>query len=521
MDKVLPLSLKHNLMCYGDSSHNDAICSSEEYLAETLTVISDLRLNSVLMDVCSFSENSKNLHIQFKNNEIFVTANKYDSKLKSYLYFRAQSNTELSFKVNFQVPTSPWACISAFCSESMDFMNEDDKSNNVYQFGRFVKRGFYYCYKEDFSLLDIQDDIHYGEYSMKIIYDGEVIRFFTSYDSDDWCLLLEKKVILPSDFVCGITIDFNEFTYYNWLFSRHIQIVCEKQFANGGRPIDYFYADSRSGIERHNPFIKEYCIPQRLINVEDKESFFSFVKSSIDNYQYVDLCLNEFYINMRSAYKRYNFMHYSLVYGYNEATQSLHILGYDDNHKLNVSVVSVSDVFYGFINANGEDIYLRKYYLPDYNEKLNVKEMINEFSDYLSGIDSAERYPYTCQSRPSCCFGIDVYDNISQSDENLLYLYRDLRIPYFIYESKALLKERILFLSRRLNMNEKSIISFEKLSEIILNESQRLLLLSIKKHIKNGDLNLEQAHIVKCLTKIKKMDRILFDGLIQQLNKMK
>lgn len=87
MKNELPLSTEHRLLCYGDDSFNDAIAFSEEYISETLAVISDISFNGVKIDNLETSQKEcENILLEVKNGDIYGYANLYCHPLGAFIY---------------------------------------------------------------------------------------------------------------------------------------------------------------------------------------------------------------------------------------------------------------------------------------------------------------------------------------------------------------------------------------------------------------------------------------------------
>lgn len=519
MKNELPLSTEHRLLCYGDDSFNDAIAFSEEYISETLAVISDISFNGVKIDNLETSQKEcENILLEVKNGDIYGYANLYCHPLRAAITLDASNKIDLSFKVNKHIPLNSWSCIAAYIMPCQDKKVFEKSNSHLHMFGRYSKRGFFYNHNGDCELLLVESDVLLKPYYIRIYNKEHTIIFSASSDSVNWFQLCTKDNIYTDNCKCGILLDFGEAEYYNWLYSRHIQIFCEKNIIGSRKPIDYFYFDSFDCIEKNNPHVKQFCIPKRLVPSDTEENLCRFITEAINNKQYVDLCLDEYYIEGRSAYAKYSFMHYNMLYGYDDVKMSCKILGYNQDQKLSISETSVHDIYQAFVNASNSDVFLRQYNTNDYIEKLDYKMIISEIDDYLNGVDSAARYPYACKERTSYCFGISIYDLLLDNKENLAYMAKDLRIPYFILEHKKLLKDRVVFLTYRLKFDNLTAKALIDLCDTLLKEANIVLMLSIKAQIKKA-ANCEIRGLTKHVKQLRETERILLMKLYFKLVK--
>ena len=520
MDIKLPLSTKHSLLCYGDNAFNDAIASSQEYISEALAVISDVSFNEVNIDMLTPTIEYDNLTIEITNQSICAHADLFKNQLRAAIIFGSDDKINLCFKVSKHVPLSSWSYIAAFVVQGQ---NDNILRNisNLHIFGKYSKRGFFYNYQDCCRLLYNKSEMDLSSYYIKITSQDNTIIFLLSYDSLRWMELYKIENIDVHNCTCGIIMDFVEAEYYNWLYSRHLQIYCERNIIGSTKPIDYFYLDSFDCIERHNPHVKKFCIPQRLIPKDTEGNLRSFICKAVKNNQYVDLNLNEYYVGCRSAYKRYNYFHYNMIYGIDDEEKMYYVLGYNQDSKLSASKISLCEVYKAFVNSNNFDAILRQFNTNDFMEKLNCRLIISDISDYLNGIDSAKNYPDICKERSSCCFGIKIYDVLLESSDNLRYMSQDLRIPYFILEHKKLIKSRTEFLNLRQIIDDGAAEVLMKLCDQLINDASIVLLLSIKirmKRSENGELE-DLAFRLKQLRKIEiNLLKQLYSELIKAVN---
>lgn len=75
------------------------------------------------------------------------------------------------------------------------------------------------------------------------------------------------------------------------------------------------------------------CFVGKYLYVLNKNNFINQIKKSINNDEYVYLVVNERYIPKRKSYRRYDFNHSILVYGYNDEKGSFITVGYQKDGK--------------------------------------------------------------------------------------------------------------------------------------------------------------------------------------------
>ena len=169
MKNELPLSTEHRLLCYGDDSFNDAIAFSEEYISETLAVISDISFNGVKIDNLETSQKEcENLSLEVKNGDIYGYANLYCHPLRAAITLTASNKIDLLFKVNKHIPLNSWSYIAAYIMPCQDTKVLEKSISHLHMFGRYSKRGFFYNHHENCELLLVESDVLLKPYYIRI-----------------------------------------------------------------------------------------------------------------------------------------------------------------------------------------------------------------------------------------------------------------------------------------------------------------------------------------------------------------
>lgn len=223
--KELLINRTPNLACYGYESYNDAIVTNKSYVNDMVAVIDNVCINNEQGDLKMFDLLSDSM--TFKDNDGVLTfyATSQALRYKGLFFLKISDDYEVSFCVKHHLYTSPWSLIAAFASASLDEFKEDKKSNGKtpYLFGYFKKTGYWKCIGDDSCSINmsVPDDSAYWIRIKK--YQGK-IQAYVSQDGTDWSLVSSDTLDLENDGYTGIYLDLGENSYYNWLYSKHLQM---------------------------------------------------------------------------------------------------------------------------------------------------------------------------------------------------------------------------------------------------------------------------------------------------------
>lgn len=168
---------------------------------------------------------------------------------------------------------------------------------------------------------------------------------------------------------------FKDETYYNSVIKHCSNLIWYGSDATTQLAFDsdfFTYWDSFKRKEINNEFITKV----------KKEKALYIIKSINEN-NYVYLCVDDFYMPRRFDYKKRHFKHDLLIYGYDDFLEIFMIAGYNDKGHYCTDYLSFQD----FYKANPEDLVLLA---VDDRYELNYKK--NDYMEFLkSYISSNEK----------------------------------------------------------------------------------------------------------------------------------
>ncbi len=511
----LPINPTPNLACYGYESYNDSIASSELYVSNVLAIIDNAYLDNIPLTEKNIICYSEDIAYSVKANSFEFYSLKH-SHPNGLLYLNISNDVTLSFRIKHHLYTSPWSQISAFISPSIDeFKSKNDKVNKAsYKIGLFKRTGFWKAHGDKLSSLDYCFNDN-ESYWLKIRKDKGNVISYISLDGTNWFDAGCETAEISGNYYIGIHLDFGEYSYYNWLYSYHIQIFCNSNLSESTVPIEYFFPNDPTGMTKFNPFIQEYNIPYSLIKAYSIR-IDKLIKYCINKNMYLDLPLNEKYIKNRWAYGKNNYIHYNMVFGYDDVHSTASILGYNEQSKVSTSTVDYDSLQTAFNNSNGQDVIFRKFEMGYTAEILNVTLIYNLIEDYFYSRDSSWRYPGMCIKRDNCSFGLSVYDCITNSEQNFASFLGDKRIAYFLTEHKRIMKDRVTFLVERNIISDEFASTLMEKSKRLYDITTTILLLVMKYNITKSESIKDR--LKKHLAIAKSLDIDLCDNLLKNMN---
>lgn len=240
-----------------------------------------------------------------------------------------------------------------------------------------------------------------------------------------------------------------------WRYENFINVYAQSWFGNTFYRVDYldsnrFYGDL---LERRS-FSKNDIKPEELI---------SFIKNKI-RYDccYVNIfALDEYYLSPRPSYMERHYVHEILVYGYDDGTEELDVLGYDVTGKFTSFKYNYNEVVRAYIGAienapNYPDDAIQlikpRYIYKRYNFKLN--RFVAELRNYINSFEDDKKLFYTLAGEYDTYYGIDTFKNMCRVMKEQNGTRIDMADIHVYYEHKKNLLSKFNFIDRKYYMDE-------------------------------------------------------------------
>lgn len=265
-----------------------------------------------------------------------------------------------------------------------------------------------------------------------------------------------------------------ESQFKNYILNNYIQIKYDGGFIN-------YYEDK--------PYYFWSCFDNKT---KEKDAFTtynalsSFVGKNIDEGYYVITYINEFFIPGREFYKKTDFLHDNLIYGYD--SDSFYLLGYMPSGEYKPLKVLKKAYFESFLYSKKNELKtdvsnylfcirpkLDKQFLISLGE---IKELL---LDYLYCRNTSSRRCLKMKNRESAIYGVQCFkDYFAYIENNTEW---DLRILRLFFEHKLLMRLRIETLTLHFVGFKKYIFEFEEIEKESFLIFQRTLKIFIMKEV--------------------------------------
>jgi len=212
------------------------------------------------------------------------------------------------------------------------------------------------------------------------------------------------------------------------IFTRRVGNQIETGFINICPLVSYF----------STPIVKMNFGLNKNAGLTHKEMFIYFknmMVSAISNNCYVSGVWDEFYINDRSAYNKYHFVHDWFCYGCND--DCLYIFGYTNTGKPGISKIPYRVLFDSIYNENVTQDHLCFYRLNTrYPFGISLSIIDKHINNYINS-----SFDY---SEPDCTIGISVHKEVF--DYTVENKHFDMTSMRLLLNHKKLLLDRYRFI---------------------------------------------------------------------------
>jgi len=461
---------------------------------------------------------ANNVVITKSDNETILNAKKYSSKMGFNAYNRYNGNSKFVVKINKKEFTQPYASASVYVTIGPEFSKAKNKM--LVNFIKFDKTGFYL---ENNNTITKIDNINANKDAYWMCIEINEATLITSYSENgvDWSII-NKKENFSEPYEIGFHGWLGEDRHYPWVFNNFIQIYMKRKPSSATSILtDYFFPQLKMHSNRLiNPFIDFEEIHRNLVKCTEI-GIIKFITSCIESNNYVSLYLNEYHVPDRRSWNKNSFNHENLVYGYNDEKRTFKLLGYSEGY-LRYSDIGYDDFVQAYnsckiCEASKTDVItLIRYKYSDSSYMFDIGIVRTSINDYLTSFDSRKKFTQIIQNDLDVVFGISVYDNILNSQENTNRLMDDVRISHFIYEHKMLMVLRVEYLFFKNYIEETDYLnlsmSFEKICSMALSLRNLVLKYKIAKS------NKIQSNVMNLLTEIRDLEKENLTSLLCALN---
>lgn len=286
-------------------------------------------------------------------------------------------------------------------------------------------------------------------------------------------------------------------SYLPSLYNNYIMPISKKDFST------FEQADNDWMLQKEGVFkVNTMVLPKYLL--QSRDDILELMLQLLENKSYILTKSNEYYIPDRNAYKKFNFDHENLVYGFDMEKQQFNIASYKNDGYYGGSLISFDEYFDALKYNEFTDFtfnILTK--VTDYKPRFDIEKCSSYLCDYLSG--SNRKYDL---SQDKYCFGIDAVKNLYFYIEHIKGSEKELAVRYFyfLWEHKKLMYDRIKYMTE--NGYVKGKLNLYNEYYQVVNASEMIKNLSLKYNIKHDDNTLIRIQNLLCSV-IKNDEKIL------------
>lgn len=240
--------------------------------------------------------------------------------------------------------------------------------------------------------------------------------------------------------------------YLPWFHCHYVQLHSPKIFENvsGGQRTQFNFYRVKSLLGMNAPWLDIQSIDRCVL---DSKNICEFVEQCLCQGYYVQLYVDEFYIPDRIPYRRRNFVHEILIYGYEKKDQIFFSIGYNKFGNFDSTIIPFDDLQAGFeISAHFQDYDYLKYiclfgYRSEIEFDFDLILLIEQLRDYLYSENTSEKYRLIVEP-VSGLFGLETYQYLQSYMRSLITQNSsiDIRLLYVLWEHKKCMLWRIKYL---------------------------------------------------------------------------
>lgn len=292
--------------------------------------------------------------------------------------------------------------------------------------------------------------------------------------------------------------------YEEWFFTNYIQLMSKKNFeVPHDVPLDFFIDIKRdSYYYLNNPLVYAQCIKLELLNVICPD-IVEFIINAIDSNTYVDIWLDEYYIPVKNAYKRYSKPHNNLVYGYDKEKKYFYMAGYVQDGvnqfvgTYGIFHITFNELYDAYKNCPYNEWY-KSIYLYSIEShggtiekyKFNIGTVKRSLESYLYSENSLFNYANVVPKTNRFSFGLDVYQDLLSNLDMGHYYPDDIRPLELLVEHKKCMVDRIIYLYSKKYISKEECEMLNLFSSEILKYTLKARNLQLKYIIsKRGNLD--------------------------------
>lgn len=301
----------------------------------------------------------------------------------------------------------------------------------------------YWCLKKRNDWLKKNVRINQYPVLFSLERESNEVKLRFSLDGMEWETLFAGQI--ASELLFRVTVSFYENQWLNWFYSNFIQL--ESAPHGGNIRILYQYDMVKRWLHSYSNLFLTFSNEDTLKIKEYCPDYIQFFISHLNFDYYIDVDLDEYYLENTMSYHKRNFEHPNLIYGYDLDNRCFLSAGIDLDGYLHYREISFESLTNAIENCKYSHRLALIQYDPVYIDyDLNIDLICELILEYLNKKDSLYRFDLWVPRQTTKHYGLDIYDSFIN---RLDVFTKDIRIIYFIAEHFLVMLNRLQFLHKR------------------------------------------------------------------------
>lgn len=453
MKKILPLNSKNVLASYSFHAYISSILLDDK-LEETsngwfsnlkiLSSVNNTRILNTTIEPMLKKQGNIGTPVSIKNlNEIPCHIGDITGVKDSfnYIYSLIDGDGSAEVKIEYLKNTSVWTKSGLMIRDSLEV-----DSKYVYIFATPSVNGIVIQKREvdgNENDIDFTNTFSFPIW-LKLERQGNKINLYYANEEnfDNWTLTKTFYFDFQQKVYIGLaSCSPEKQAFLNWYSSNYIQLYCYKDFNIHAIPLDFNVGFHKEDFYSFCPYIRTnhiwYSVIEKL--EQNDNDIVDIIISFLEDGNYVDIKLDEYYVPERSAYQRNSRIHSNLIYGYDYSNSSFYIAGYANGDIFKKSLLSFDNFRHAFNRNTDNKIDLIKLH-PYYNYKINSQIIKKQLLDHLNSVDTLACLSMNRNFESRIVYGLNVYDSLIKNFSTSQY---DIRPLHVVYEHKKIMVMRL------------------------------------------------------------------------------
>lgn len=395
--------------------------------------------------------------------------NAYLEGCNACIYRELKEEDSIELETIAQQYTNAWSAINIFICDSKENLPDKDEYF-IYRFGRFFYNGIN-LYKRGRPWIDAIPDED-KKTKLSFSYRNGVCEFTITKGKTQQIVRDQLKREKEKPLYIGIQVKNGDNMFYRWFYQNFIQLSCD--LTDHDRRLEFHY-----GIQKdwdQNSF--HYFLNRNSICFGDCKRLggIKYIKKCIDRNQYIELKINQRWIEGREEYLTVDHYHQNLIYGYCDSKKVFYLLGYSNRGKIQRQKIRYCDIRRS-IEEGQSSLKVIAYHQDAYFyvfDRDYVRVMLEE---YRTGTNSKIHMQHL-SPKDNRIYGLKIYEELAK-DEGINLMISDRRIAHVLWEHKKLMIERIEYLVYRKEISRKQgnelVDHFTQIEKLVYNMKNLLL----------------------------------------------